>query len=68
VFLGSGDRLDGDLCGGFGQSGKDATGVEPTGAELAEDVVPVVVAGFELRGGAIATVGIADCTTERGQA
>ena len=63
VLLGSGDRFDGDLCGGFGQSGKDATGVEPTGAELAEDVVPVVVAGFELRGGAVSTVGIADGTT-----
>ena len=63
VLLGSGDRLDGDLCGGFGQSGKDAACVEPAGTELAEDVVPVIVPGFELRGGAVSTVGIADGTT-----
>ena len=64
VLLGGSYRFDGDLRGGFGQSGKDATGVEPTGAELAEDVIPVVVSGFELRGGAIATVGIADRATD----
>ncbi len=64
VLFGGGDRFDGDLRGGFGQSSKDATGVEPAGAELAEDVVPIVVAGFELRGGAVATVGIANGSTD----
>ena len=64
MFLCRSDGLDRDLRGGFGQCGKDATGVEPAGSELAEDVVPVVVAGFELRGGAVSTVGIADGSTD----
>ncbi len=60
VFVGGLDGLDREGGGGFGERGVDAAGVEPAHAEFAEDVIPVDVAGLELRGGGVAAVGIAD--------
>ena len=56
-LLGRLDRLDDELRRGVAQRGEDAAGVEPAHAELAEDVVPVEIAGLELAGGGVAAVG-----------
>ncbi len=37
------------MRGGFEQSRKNTTDVKPTGTELAEDMAPVIVSGFELQ-------------------
>src|ERR1035437_2804005 len=60
VLVGGLDGLDGELRGGGGERREDAAGVEPADAEFAEDVVPIEVAGLELRGGGIAAIGVAD--------
>ena len=39
------------------QRGENAAGVQPARADLAENVVPVEIAGLELAGGGIAAVG-----------
>ena len=54
------DGFDGEFGGRVGKRGEDAAGVKPAHAELAEDVIPVDVAGLELRRGGVAAVGIAD--------
>ena len=38
------------------QRRENAAGVQPAHADLAEDVVPIEITGFELAGGGIATV------------
>jgi len=60
VLLGGLDCVDDELGGCLGEGGEDAAGVEPTHTELAEDVIPVEVAGLELGGGGVAAVGDAD--------
>ena len=54
------DGLDDELRRGVAEGGEDAAGVQPPDADLAEDVVPVEIAGFELAGGGVAAVGNAD--------
>ena len=54
--------FDGQVGRRFGERGEDAAGVEPTRAEFAEDVIPVEVAAFELRGRGVSAVGHADRT------
>ena len=53
-------RFDGDLRRRLGQRCKDAACVKPPGSELAENVIPVVVAGFQLRGGTVPAIWISD--------
>ena len=60
VFVGGFHGLHGERGGGFRKRGEDAAGVEPAHAELAEDVIPIDVAGLELRGGGVAAVRVAD--------
>ena len=53
VARGRSDRLLDDVGRGLGERGEDAAGVEPAHAERAEEVVPVDVAGLELRRGGV---------------
>ena len=64
MLLGDLDRLDGGLGGRLGEGREDAARVEPADAELAEEVFPVEVAGFDLRGGGVAAVRDADGATD----
>src|SRR5207249_1508429 len=43
------------------ERGEDAAGVEPADPELAEDVVPIEVARFELAGRGISAIGNPHC-------
>src|SRR5690606_15545884 len=52
--------FDGEFGGRGGERGENPAGMEPAHAEFPEDVVPVEVAGLELRGGGVAAIGIAD--------
>ena len=60
VLLRGLDGLDGGLRGGLGEGREDAARVEPADAELAEEVLPVEVAGLDLRGRGVAAVRDAD--------
>ena len=57
-----GHGLFGHQRRGLRQRAEDATGVKPAGAERAEDLVPVDVAGFQLRDGGVPAIG----ATQRG--
>ena len=50
-----------DLGSGVGERAEDSAGVEPARAVLAEDFVPVDVAGLELRDGGVAAIVGAQC-------
>ena len=60
VLLRGLDGLDGGLRGGLGEGREDAARVEPADAQLAEEVLPVEVAGLDLRGRGVAAVRDAD--------
>ena len=53
------DGLKGESGGCLGERGEDSAGVKPAHPEGAEDMIPIEVAGFELAGGGVAAVGIA---------
>ena len=57
VLLGLLDALDDQLRGGVAERRKNTAGVQPTHAEFAEDVVPIEIAGLELRCRRVAAVG-----------
>ncbi|OPZ68589.1 MAG: hypothetical protein BWY83_02261 [bacterium ADurb.Bin478] len=63
VFVGGLDGLDGEGGGRLGKRGEDAAGVEPAHPLHPEELLPVDLAGFELRGGGVAAVGAANGTT-----
>src|SRR5262249_21764853 len=54
------DGYDGEYGGRGRERGEDASGVKPAHAQLAKDVIPIDVTGFELRGRSVAAVRIAD--------
>ncbi len=64
VLVGGLHGLNSDGRSRLGERRVDAAGVEPAHAEGAENVIPVDVAGLELRGGSVATVRIADGTAD----
>ena len=53
--------FDRDIGSGRGECAEDSAGVQPAGAELAEDFVPIDVAGLELGDGGVAAIGGAHC-------
>ena len=53
-------RLDGQIGGGFRQRGENPAGVEPTRTEFSENVIPIEISAFELRGRGVSAVGHAD--------
>ena len=56
IFLGRLHRFDHDVRRGLSERGVDSTGVEPTGAEFPKNMIPVDIAGLELRSGGIPAV------------
>src|SRR5207247_5149376 len=60
VAAGRGHRLPGHEGSGLGKGGEDPAGVEPAGALLAEEGLPVHVAGPELRDRGVAAVRAAE--------
>jgi len=59
VAPGRSHRLEDDIGGGFREGGEDAAGVEPAHPLHPEELLPVDLAGFELRGGGMAAVAAA---------
>src|SRR5258706_4469647 len=56
MFFGCSHSLDDQLWRGLAQRREDAPGVKPPDTELAENVVPIEIAGLELAGCRIAAI------------
>jgi len=71
VFLRGLNGFQDHLGRGVGKGGEDAAGMEPTSAELAEDLLPVEVARSKLADGGVTAVGdaggAADAKTALGE-
>src|SRR5690242_5217835 len=60
MFLRGLDGFEDQLRRGVAEGRKNAAGVKPTHTELAENVVPVEIAGLQLTGGGVTTIRNAD--------